>query len=322
MAAVDEIPGEWAQLYEWAPVTLDGADPLTNDAVYSVLLVKGDKVQAFSEAGRVDFKLFAPGSGSVDTDADIATARGTDNEGFPDIDYSATQTGEYYVDAYAPEASGVTTDSIYISWVPFTALTRNGAAAQAVSYAQRAGISCTLRDGDGAAFDLKVPVQLWRSVAGGAWDLVTTLAETENPVKSYTAPITTRTAFKMVVAEDEFTQGSTSAIKTVIPGTSLQTPIAPAKMSHSKYSTIFGTLKPRHTARTTPVRIYKWRLVSGKWKSAGYSNAKASNYLSFTKYASSVRLPYAGKWRVRAYSPADSGHAATWSSGYDYVTVK
>jgi len=51
-------------------------------------------------------------------------------------------------------------------------------------------------------------------------------------------------------------------------------------------------------------------------------SAKASNYSTYTKYSRSIRLPYAGKWRLRAYAPADSGHAATWSSGYDYVTVK
>jgi len=33
-------------------------------------------------------------------------------------------------------------------------------------------------------------------------------------------------------------------------------------------------------------------------------------------------LPYKGKWRVRAYAPADSKHSAAWSSGYDYITVK
>lgn len=100
------------------------------------------------------------------------------------------------------------------------------------------------------------------------------------------------------------------------------TPKAPTTMSHSRASTIYGYLNPRHIAGAYPVRIYKYRLVSGKWKSYGYVKAKASNYSSYTKYSASVRLPYAGKWRVRANAPADTSHTAAWSSGYDYVTVK
>jgi hypothetical protein len=100
------------------------------------------------------------------------------------------------------------------------------------------------------------------------------------------------------------------------------TPRAPSTMSHSRYYTIYGYLKPRHTSGSYPVRIYKYRYVSGHWRSYGYTLAKASNYYSYTKYSRSIRLPYTGKWKVRAYAPADSGHLATWSSGYDYITVK
>ena len=50
--------------------------------------------------------------------------------------------------------------------------------------------------------------------------------------------------------------------------------------------------------------------------------AKASDYPPYSKYKASVKLPHRGKWRLRAYAPADTLHAAAWSSGYDYVTVK
>lgn len=108
----------------------------------------------------------------------------------------------------------------------------------------------------------------------------------------------------------------------VLPRIYVGKPVAPTTMSHTKSHTIYGYLKPRHLEGTYPVRIYKYRYVSGKWRSYGYVNMSASNYSTYTKYSGSVRLPYAGKWRVRSYAPADSGHAATWSSGSDYVTVK
>jgi photosystem II stability/assembly factor-like uncharacterized protein len=100
------------------------------------------------------------------------------------------------------------------------------------------------------------------------------------------------------------------------------TPIAPASMSHSKYCTVYGYLKPRHSSGTYPVRIYTWkRSESGLWKPYGYVTASASNYSTFTKYVKAMKLPYKGRWRLRAYAPQDSQHLATWSTGYDYVTV-
>lgn len=103
----------------------------------------------------------------------------------------------------------------------------------------------------------------------------------------------------------------------------VRTPIAPKAMLKSRYYTVYGYLKPKHTKGTYPVRIYKWKKTSsGSWKSYGYVRAKASNYSDYTKYSKSMRLSSAGKWRLRAYAPEDDRHAGTWSARYDYVTVK
>lgn len=115
--------------------------------------------------------------------------------------------------------------------------------------------------------------------------------------------------------------GPTSAIS-LTPGASVGTVHAPSTMYRSRYYTVYGYLKPRHSNGTYPVRIYKYRYVGGHWKSYGYVKAKASNYSTYTKYSVKMRLPYAGKWYVRAYAPADSGHVATWSSGHDHVTAR
>jgi len=98
-------------------------------------------------------------------------------------------------------------------------------------------------------------------------------------------------------------------------------PVAPSKMTRSKYYTVYGYLKPRHTAGSYPVRIYLYRYVSGSWKPYGYVKAKAANYSSYTKYSAKIRLTRSGKWRLRAYHPSDSGQIAATSSGFDYVTV-
>jgi hypothetical protein len=85
---------------------------------------------------------------------------------------------------------------------------------------------------------------------------------------------------------------------------------------------VYGYLKPRHRSGTYPVRIYKWRKVNGKWRSEGFVKAKASDYSTYTRYSKALSLPRRGTWRLRAYHPADGGHAGSWSSGFDYVKVR
>ncbi len=103
---------------------------------------------------------------------------------------------------------------------------------------------------------------------------------------------------------------------------SVSNPVAPSTMRLNRTYTVYSTLKPRHTAGTSPVRIYKYRLVSRRWKAYGYWNAKASNYSTYSKCSVRARLGLKGKWRLRSYAVRDGDHAARWSSGYDYVTVK
>lgn len=110
-----------------------------------------------------------------------------------------------------------------------------------------------------------------------------------------------------------------------VPRVYLSTPAAPSTVSRSRYYTVYGYLKPRHTSGSYPVRIYKYRLVSGHWRSYGYESARVSNYSSYSRYSHSIRFPYAGKWRVWAYAPGESGaggHAATWSTSHDDLIVR
>lgn len=114
------------------------------------------------------------------------------------------------------------------------------------------------------------------------------------------------------------------AIGQAVPRTAptVSNPVAPSMMSRTKSYTVYAELKPRHDAGTHPIRIYKYRFVSGKWKSSGYVSAKAADYSTYTRCSVKLRLATTGSWRLRAYAPADSAHLAKWSSGYDYVKVK
>ena len=136
------------------------------------------------------------------------------------------------------------------------------------------------------------------------------------PVTSYV--FTRVMADHTISATFEANASPNSAVKSKA---SLGAPVAPKTMKKSKSYTVYGSLKPRHASGTTPVRIYKYKRIGGKWKSYGYVNAKAYDYASYTKYKVKLKLSSKGKWRLRAYAQEDAQHLKAWSS-YDYITVK
>ena len=130
-----------------------------------------------------------------------------------------------------------------------------------------------------------------------------------------------KTYYYAYVAQTSTRTSAKSAIVAFDPRAWVGTPVAPSSMSHSKYYSVYGYLKPRHTSGSSAVRIYKYRWNGKTWVYRGYVTAKVANYSSFSKYSAKLRLPYTGRWRLKAYHD-DAGHAPTWSSTYDSVTVK
>ena len=131
-----------------------------------------------------------------------------------------------------------------------------------------------------------------------------------------------KTWYRVTFASTTAYVGSTTGSMFAIPRAFVSNPVAAAIMYRAKAVAVYGFIKPRYTPGTYPVRVYMWRLVAGVWKAYGFVNAKASNYSTYTKYVASVKFAYAGTWRVRGYHAADASHAASWSTGYDVVTVK
>jgi len=192
------------------------------------------------------------------------------------------------------------------------------------------GASYTVRgdsySGQGALAGVPVALEVSNDGQTFSTTSVATTTATDGSF-AFTVKPSSTTYYRVKLLPMDAWSGSPADTIKVTPRAYVRTPIAPSTMSKSKYYTVYGYLKPRHKSGTYPVRLYKWkRTSSGSWKSYGYVSARASDYTSggytYTKYSRSIRLPYAGKWKVRAYATADSGHAAAWSSGYDYVTVK
>jgi photosystem II stability/assembly factor-like uncharacterized protein len=89
-------------------------------------------------------------------------------------------------------------------------------------------------------------------------------------------------------------------------------------ITHGRAFTVYGFVN-RHTAGTSPIRLYFYRYKSGHWVSYKNTTAKVSDFLNFSRYLDSTSVPYAGTWRVRARN-VDSGHSHY--SAYKTFTVR
>lgn len=98
----------------------------------------------------------------------------------------------------------------------------------------------------------------------------------------------------------------------VKPKVYLTKPYAPTSARKGAPFTSYGYLKPRHSTYT---KIQAYRYQSGKWVLRKTFSAKDANSSTGTsKYSAGVSLGYTGSWRLRAYQPADTYHAATYTS--------
>jgi len=159
--------------------------------------------------------------------------------------------------------------------------------------------------------------------AAGAWRDEDASKTTPSGAAVFSVKPTSRSSYRLRYEGVEGRYlGCASPAVIITPKVGLGTPVAPKKMSRARSYEVFGSLSPRHAAGSKPVRIYRYRKVGGEWVGAGYVRAAVANQGATSRYTATVHLAVPGTWRLRAYAPADAGHAATWSSGYVSVKVK
>jgi hypothetical protein len=116
--------------------------------------------------------------------------------------------------------------------------------------------------------------------------------------------------------------GDTTVV--VTPKVYTSTPWSSSKtVYHGKTYSWYSTLKPRHTTGTAKFYFEKKSKTTGLYSAYHTSTSgKAYNYSSTTsRVKASYKIGSSGSYRVRAYFPADSLHAATYSP-WLYKTVK
>ncbi len=191
------------------------------------------------------------------------------------------------------------------------------AAPYSPSFGRPASVRGYLRTSSGAALAGRM-VTIESSTDRVHWKYNTQATTTSSG--SYSAPVvcTQRTWLRARFAGNGPYLASASRTIDVRPRAYLTTPVAPSTMSRLRSYTVYGYLKPRHSGNA--VTLYAYRYERGTWRLRVTASARVSNYQNYSKYAARVRLPSAGKWRIRAYH-YDSGHYPTYS-GYRNVTVR
>lgn len=191
--------------------------------------------------------------------------------------------------------------------------------ASVIGYGKTAMLSGSLKDAASGALAKSVRLEsskdcrTWSNVSASALSAAAdgTFSMSVSPVE--------KTWYRVVFDGDgEYLAASSAAIavtpQVALTNPSLGTVVAGRRCYPSGY------LKPGHQARTSSVQVQCYRAERGKYVLRQTAAASNSNYSSYTKYSAQAVLG-SGKWAVRAYAPADAGHAASYS-GWTYVTVK
>jgi hypothetical protein len=129
--------------------------------------------------------------------------------------------------------------------------------------------------------------------------------------------------------------GAVSALDVSVhpkPQVYLTKTVAPSSVRRYRRFTAYGYLKPRHPRGSRPVilecYLYQRQRDGGyEWVLVKTTSARAYDYRPnrrrawYTKYRTTLSLPARGKWRIRAYHPADATYGPTYTD-YRYITVR
>jgi len=204
------------------------------------------------------------------------------------------------------------------------------AAASTVNYGGKTTLSGSMSE-NGIALGNK-PIKVDRSTNGGhTWSEVASIMTDSSGAYSYLTQANHVKAFYRVrfngdsgpIGGVERFSGQSRAVS-VTPRAYVGTPAGyPSSGNDTKTYSVYGTLKP-HQAVTPAadgvVTIKCYRKQSGHYVLRRTFKAKVYDYETYSRYRASVRLPYTGRWRMKAYFKGSSKSAAKYSA-YKYVNV-
>ena len=239
---------------------------------------------------------------------------GTSTE--PSFEDTTVANGEdyYYHVRAADEATNIGPRSKTVAASPGLPSTLTlSAAATIVPYKGTTTLTVHLVDDVGATLAGHL-VDVQKSLDGIAW---TTFATVASDGGTATTPALTRAMKFRAVWEGagEYAR-NTSAVVTVKPKVYLGAPVAPLTIKEDVAFVVYGTLKPRHTPGwNKAVKLYCYRKnADGIWVLKRTFWCKTVDYSTYSRYRVKIALPTTGTWKLRAFAPQDTLHAATWST--------
>lgn len=132
-----------------------------------------------------------------------------------------------------------------------------------------------------------------------------------------TATVTSNTRFLMHFSGDATYAPSMSNDVLVYVTARLGRPVTPTSVRRGWYFTTSGSVLPRHPYAWIPSRsenlLYFYRRVNGRYVYSRRVRAWMVTERGATRYYLRYRLPYAGRWMVKARH-YDASHAVTWSA--------
>lgn len=188
-------------------------------------------------------------------------------------------------------------------------------------------LSGVLKNVTGAPLRNK-PVQIQESAnAGASWKTVATVYTSSVDGRfSCTLPVPqTARLYRAYFAGELSNLPSSSGKKLVLPKVRLSAPTRPAPtVAKNAAFTSYFYLTPKETTLNYPAEIKCYLYIPALGRYSYYTTVKAEGSAfdaNTTKCTATLKLPYAGQWRIVAYHPADALNAETWSQP-NYVAVK
>jgi len=318
--ADDDIPGV---AIPSSPFTGSLSGTTDYDDVFRIALTAGQTLTAgLTGPSGSDFRLYlyAPGTASVKDPNTPFVASATQGSYPRSFSYTPTQSGTYYLDAYAQTGDGGYTVTysagggdvgLVLSADPLT-----------VPYRGAVDLSVTLMDASSGSLLPGREIEWWYAQDDNIQREWIVGGTDSSPTGEYLlrlSPISKRTYFIMRFPGDgQYEEGWSNFVK-VMARAKLTPPAVPSRVGANRMGTWWGTIKPPHSdaeTRISNTKVYWERYLGGRWRLISWGFAKSfKNTSSVTKYSASVFFPSsaAGKWRVRAVHQ-DSDHAKTTSS--------
>lgn len=309
------------------PVDMGSAYPLSSspvtatvdavnapDAVFSLALNAGDRVTASTSATsgvNVGVRIFSP----YGTLADVPLAQKLDGAYPRTAAYSVPYSGpagRYYLDMRA--ASGVGEPQLVWSIKRGTraSISTNHSV---VAYKGSAKLTIGLKDSTGQIQRYQY-VKVYTSYNGSTWSYSKSVKTGSTGYTTLSVSPTRKTYYRVAFAGNGTLMASPySASVSVAPKVSLGRPVAPSRMICNKSYTIYGSLKPRQRSGSHLVYLKAYHYEDGGWELKKSALTTNRNHSSYSRYKKSLALNTPGKWLIKAYAPAGSTYAATWSSG-------